>query len=223
MRANRKAAEAVCLKRMRELDASGINLQIYEDMFKNMTDDQFHTFMEGLISGSNPLNVTIPNYGKVKITVDNNKKMLDDLGYELYQHVYVTDPITGQEFLTPRKYMVMEANICRQVQTLDHKISVAKNNKSVDERTGQATGSSKSGQCSGPEFNVLKSRGLNNTIIELIKFRGGDNTSMRLLDNAIIKTGHGAMAAVPGQSERAPKTVQTMSAYLTGMMFVNNF
>lgn len=223
MKPNRSAAQAVCLKRMKELDPSNINAQVYEDMFKAMTDTQFHEFMQGLISGSNPLNIAVPNFGETKVTVENNIKMIEDMGFPLYQRIWVTDPLTGQEFLTPRKYMVVEANVCRQAQTLDHKISVAKDNKSIDERTGQPTGKSKSGKLSGPEFMMLKNRGLDKTIIELIKFRGGDLESMRYLDNEIIKTGVGSMANVPGQSVRAPKSVQTMSAYLTAMMFVNNF
>ena len=57
----------------------------------------------------------------------------------------------------------------------------------------------------------------------MMRFRGGDNASMRHLDNSIIRTGTGSMNAVPGARERMPKSVQTMSAILAGMMFENNF
>ena len=57
----------------------------------------------------------------------------------------------------------------------------------------------------------------------MMRFRGGDNANMRHLDNSIVRTRTGSMNAVPGARERMPKSVQTMSAILAGMMFENNF
>lgn len=223
MKPNRAKAQGLCIQRMKEWDASGQNAAYYEEMFQKMNDQEFDNFMQQLISGKNPLSGVVPNFSKVKVGVEHNIKMGESMGYEMYKRIWVEDPITGRRFLTPLRHLVYEVNVCRQTQTLDHKISVAKDNTHVDERTGQPTGDSRSAQCSGPELMMLKSRGLNKTIIELMKFRGGDNISMRHLDNSIIKEGSGSMASVPGQAERMPKSVQTLSAFLNGMLFVNNF
>lgn len=223
MKPNRAKAQSICIQRMKEWDKSGQNAAYYEEVFQKMSDAEFDHFMQKLITGENPLSGVVPNYGTVKVTVMNNVKMAESMGYEMYKRIWVEDPLTGRRFLTPGKHLVYETNVCRQVQTLDHKISVPKDNKSVDERTGQPTGDSRAAQCSGPELMMLKSRGLNKTIIEMMKFRGGDNVSMRYLDQSIIKQGVGKMAAVPGQAERMPKSVQTLSAYLNGMMFSNNY
>lgn len=223
MAVNREKAKSGLIANMKRWDASGINAKFYEDLFKDMDDAAFDNFMDKMISGRVPLSGTIPNYSDVEVAVRHNVKIASEMGHEMYQRIWVKDPWTGQLFLSPRKHLVYETNVCRQCQTLDHKISVPKDNTQIDERTGQPTGDSKSAGFSGPEFMMLKSRGLNKTIIELIKFRGGDLQSMRYVDDMIIKSGNGSMAATPGQAERMPKSVQTMSALLNGMLFTNNF
>lgn len=223
MNAKRVAVQDRIIKRMSQWDPSGINAKQYADIFATMSDADFSNFMQKMISGENPLSGTKPNFSSVKAGVQHNVKLASEMGYEMYKRIWVEDPITGKRFLTPLKHLVYEVNVCRQTQTLDHKISVAKDNTHVDERTGQPTGDSRSAQCSGPELMMLKSRGLTSSITEMMKFRGGDNVSMRHLDNSIIRTGTGSMNAVPGARERMPKSVQTMSAILAGMMFENNF
>lgn len=223
MNAKRVAVQDRIIKRMEQWDPSGINAKQYADIFATMSDVEFTNFMQKMISGENPLSGTKPNFSSVKAGVQHNVKLAAEMGYEMYKRIWVEDPLTGKRFLTPLKHLVYEVNVCRQTQTLDHKISVAKDNTHVDERTGQPTGDSRSAQCSGPELMMLKSRGLTSSITEMMKFRGGDNVSMRHLDDEIVKTGAASMAGVPGQSERSAKSVRTLSSILTAMMFTNNF
>jgi hypothetical protein len=219
----RATVEGICLKRLKEWDASGINAKYYEDLFKGMSDSDFDNFMQKMITGDNPLSGIIPNFSSVKVGVSHNVAMAASMGYQCYQRIWVTDPVTGTRYLTTNSHLVYETNVCRQIQLHDKKISVPDNNTEIDARTGQPANASRAARCSGPELMMIKARGLNNTIIEMMKFRGGDLVSMRYLDDQIIKTGHGSMAGTPGQSERMPKSVQTMSAILNAMMFTNNF
>ena len=223
MKPNIPRVKSICIQRMKEWDKSGQNAKFYEDLFKDMSDEAFTEFMNGLKSGKNPLFGTIPNYSKIKVAVEHNVEMAASMGYEMYKRIWVTDPVTGVEYLTTNSHLVYETNVCRQIQILDHKLSVSNDNNSVDARTGQPADESRSARCSGPELMMLKSRGLNNTVIEMIKFRGGDNISMRHLDDEIVKTGAASMAGVPGQAERSAKSVRTLSSILTAMMFTNNF
>lgn len=223
MEPNRAKAKSICIQRMKEWDSSGENAKYYEALFNQMNNHEFDVFMQKLITGENPLSGVIPNFSDVAVTVENNIKMAASMGYEMYKRIWINDPMTGRRYLSPLNHLVYETNVCRQCQTLDHKISTATDNSQVDERTGQPTGDSKAAQTSGPEMMQLRARGLNKTIVELMKFRGGDNISMRYLDNSIIKTGHASMDSIPGQAERMPKSVQSMSALLNGMMFENNF
>lgn len=223
MKTNRAAAQGRILKRMKELDPSGKQFEYYQNILPKMSDSEFDRFMFGLKSGSNPLTAVIPNFTDVQITVDNNIKLAASMGYDFYQRIWITDPATGRRYLTPGKHLVCDSNVCKQVQTVDHKISVAKNNDKIDNLTGQPTGESNSARCSGPEMMILSSQGFTSPLVELLKFRGGDNTSRRIAENQIIKTGSAKMAAVPGADLRTAKSVKTMSIILNGMMLTNNF
>lgn len=221
---NRAAATGAILKRMKELDSTGRHYEFYNETLPKMTNEEFKTFMEGLVSGQNPLFVNIPNYDdETGITVDNNIAMAKTMGYEFYQRIWVTDPISGVEYLTPLKHLVYDSTVARQTQTIDDKISVPKNNKSVDNTTGQPSGDSRAAQCSGPEYMILNSVGLNEPIVELMKFRGGDEVSRRYVENMIIKTGSASMNATPGAGQRTTRSVKTLSTILNGMGFANNF
>lgn len=219
----RALIQGECIRLMKQFDPSGHNAKYWEELLVAMSNADFERFMEGMISGTNPLYGLDPNFFDTKITTENNIKVARDLGYELYQRVWVTDPVTGREFLTPRKHLVYPMVVCRQVQTLDHKISVPKDNSKMDNLTGQPAGNSRAAQCSGPELMVLKSKGYNSTLVEMLKFRGGDTPSMRTMDNTIIKEGSVSMNTVPGAKERSNKSIRTLSILLNGMMFSNTF
>lgn len=221
---NRASATGILLKRMKEMDTTGRHYEFYNEVLPKMSNDEFKRFIEGLVSGKNPLTINIPNYDEeTGITVDNNIAMAKGMGYEFYQRIWVTDPITGVEYLTPLKHLVYDATVARQTQTIDDKISVAKNNKSIDNTTGQPAGDSRAAQCSGPEVMILNSVGLDEPLLELMKFRGGDNVSRRYTENLIIKTGQASMYATPGASLRPTRSVKTLSIILNGMGFTNNF
>lgn len=215
--------QAECNRLMKKLDPSGANAKYWNDIFDKLDDKGFVRLMEGMINKTNPLYGVLPNFSNTKITVKNNIALCKELGYDLYTRVWAIDPITGQEFLTPRKYLIYPVPVSRQIQLLDDKISVPKNNKKINPMTGQATGDSRSARCTGPEMSILNSKGYKSTIHEMMKFRGGDNESMRLMDNTIIKEGAVHMNAVPGAVDRQPKSVRTLSILLTGMCFANNF
>lgn len=221
---NRTAATAELLKLMKELDKTGKHFEFYNEVLPKKTDEEFKLFIEGIVSGQNPLFVNIPNYDKeTGISVDNNIAMAKGLGYEFYQRIWVTDPISGVEYLTPLKHLVYDSPVCRQTQTIEDKISVPKNNKSIDNTTGQPAGDSRSAQFSGPEVMIFNSIGLDEPLLELMKFRGGDNPSRRYTENMIIKTGSASMYATPGASLRPTRSVKTLSIILNGMGFANNF
>lgn len=221
---NYAQTKAECVKLMGELDKSGKNAAFYQEMFDSMSNADFDRFMHGLISGENPLSITIPNYDdSVDVTVDNNIALAEKLGRKMFQRIWITDPRNGDVYLTERKHLVYETNVCRQTQTLDHKISTAKDNSEIDELTGQVRGRSKASGFSGPEFMITNSQGLDSVIAEFIKFRGGDLVSNRMMNNQLVKEGRVSMNEIPGASQRSRRSVQTLSAILNGMLFTNNF
>ena len=121
MKPNIVRPKSICIQRMKEWDQSGQNAKIYEDLFKDMSETEFYKFMDGLITGKNPLFGTIPNFSSVKVGVDHNVILCASMGYEMYKRIWVTDPVTGVEYLTTNSHLVYETNVCRQIQIQDHK------------------------------------------------------------------------------------------------------
>lgn len=221
---NRAAAQAAVLRRMKEMDPSGRHFKHYNELFTKMNNQEFDDYMKALVEGKVKLVAYILNYdSESQITTDNNIKIAKDMGYEFFQRIWITDPVTGVRYLTPRKHMVYETNVCRQIQTLDHKISVPEKNNKIDELTGQVRADSRSSQISGPEMMVMNSQGLTSAIVELMKFRGGDVISNRHLNHQLETTGEVSMNSIPVAHVETNRSVKTLSVILNGMMFENNF
>lgn len=219
---NRKAAEAVVLKWVGKIDPSGKNTKMYEDMFATMTDAQFDNWMTAIEQGKDYVSVIADNNTGSRITTDNNLKVAKEMGVHLFQRLWLTDSVTGVKYLTPVRYLVLDLPVRRQIQTLVNKVSIPEDNKHIDELTNQPTGPSKGSAISFPELQVLYAQGLDASIQELVKFRGGDEKGMAAMDKSIIETGGVSLEALRQLGTRA-KATETLSVLLKGMHFDNNY
>jgi hypothetical protein len=217
---NRKAAEAVILKRVEQMAPGGPTTQIYRDMFARMDDQAFDAFMTKLKGGMR-LPILDPNLGTHKLTVENALKMAKDMGHDFYQRVWI-NPNDGKTpaFLTNKKYLVLDLPYRRQAQLLEKKVRIPKHNRSVDELTGQAAGESKGSKLSSPEIQVLAALDLPNTITEQIKVRGGDIKAFDASNNMVDKTGGFSMKAIEHLAGGVEST-KTLSTFLTAMHLSN--
>lgn len=222
MAKNRKAAQNVILKMVADLDPSGKNTAVYEDAFKRMNDAQFDNWMQAIEKNQDFVSLIVDNNNNNKVTIENNLKVAKKWGVKLFQRLWLTDPNTGMTYLTPLEYLVLHLPVRRQIQTLENKVSIPEDNKHVDEMTGQPTGPSKGSSISFPELQVLYGRGLDWSIQELIKFRGGDEKGMRELEKSVISSGGVSLEALKQLGTRNRSTV-TLSIFLKGMMLDNNF
>lgn len=222
MAKNRKAAQEVILRMVKDLDPSGKNTAVYEDAFKRMNDAQFDNWMQAIEKNQDFVSLIVDNNNNNKVTIENNLKVAKKWGVKLFQRLWLTDPNTGMTYLTPLEYLVLHLPVRRQIQTLENKVSIPEDNKHVDEMTGQPTGPSKGSSISFPELQVLYGRGLDWSIQELIKFRGGDEKGMRELEKSVISSGGVSLEALKQLGTRNRSTV-TLSIFLKGMMLDNNF
>lgn len=219
---NRKAAEAAILAFMDAIVPGGSNRKLYLEKFKNMSDEEFDQYIERLRSEKEYLSVTRSNLDKsAKITIRRNLAIAKSIGHEFFQRLWLTDPQTGRVYLTPLKYLVVHLPFRRQVQILVKKISIPKDNRHIDEMSGQATGDSKGAKLSMPELRVLYARGLSETIKELFSYRGGDSKKFNAMNRMIIETGGVKMQGLDGLPTRA-KSIDTLSILLKGMHLDNN-
>lgn len=218
---NRKEAESFILKYIKKLDSTGFNEEVYREQFKSMSDTDFEKLMLSIKNEDFILPIFAPNQSRVKLTTENAIKVARELGHEFFERLRLTDPSTGETYLTPIKYLVIELPIRRQAQLLSKKIKIPENNKTIDSLTDQATGPSKGASLSFPELQVLVGKEMNKTIEELIKVRGGDSKAYYQFTQSVMKTGSGSLENVSKLESRV-KSVETLSAILKGMHLDNN-
>lgn len=215
---NRKKVEAFIVKAVEEILPKGGNKAYYTERFEAMSDKAFDTFMRYLRDGGR-LHITVPNAIGEGLQIERNLALLDKYKRKVFHHIELSDG-EGNRYLTPIPYMVIDIPLRRQEQSLTKKISVAEDNKRIDDLTGQATGASKGSRISFPQVQMLYAQGAEQSIREFIKFRGGDEEAYRLMEQMIAETGEVDMDAIPDTGE--VRSISTLRTFLKGMHLNNN-
>ncbi|MNQ14383.1 hypothetical protein D3C85_273320 [compost metagenome] len=210
---NRKAATDMILKYIEKILPGSPNTAFYAKRLAEMSDGEFDKFMRNLEDGTEILTIKTPNLSKQKLDLQRNLAIAKELGHDFFQYLILTDPTTGEVYKTPVKYLVIDVPLRRQVQLLQSKATIPENNKHIDELSGQSTGPSKGSKISFPELQVLFAQGLDATITELIKFRGGDAKAFNAMNRAIIENG-GVSIEYLAQFNTKVKSVTTLSTLL---------
>lgn len=192
-----------------------------ESMIGDLSDSEFDKYMADLRDEKEYLPYILPTMGTIKLSSDKNIKIAKKLGIQLFHRLWLTDNTTGTTYLTPETYLVIDVPFRRQQQHLKKKISIPDSNKRVDELTGQVTGSSKGSSLSAPEMQALYSQGMNESIRELFKFRGGDEVNHRNLMRNIINHGDASMNNADDGVSR-PKSTTTVGILLKSGHIANN-
>lgn len=215
--ANRQAAQALIIENIGKLTGP-INVALYEKKFSAMSDEDFDIFMKDLKSKKQRLCVIDPNFGKERLSTKKCIEVAKGLGKSLFQQVWVNAEAGKPAYLTPNTYMITMMPLRRQAQLLSKKVSIPEDNNSVDDFTGQPTGKSKGSKISYPETQVLASFGLNQTITELLKYRGGDERGFAAMNTMIDRTGSVNLKSIEPYASGV-KSTQTMKSMLTAMHF----
>lgn len=198
------------------------NDKFYRDYLEGLSNAQFEQLVSAIESDEVILPLFAPNLGKAKLNIERNLSLGKKWGHEFFQQLWLTDPQDpSTTYLTPKKYLIIDLPMRRQAQTLSKKMSVPMDDTHMDDLTGQVTGDSKGSSVSFPELQMLYAHGLESTIVELIKVRGGDNEAYRQFDKAIVDTGAATLSEVTGGNTRV-KSVKTLSALLKGAHLGNN-
>lgn len=218
--ANREAATQEIVKWVEEILPGGGNKEMYEEMLGRLSNAQFAEYMGKLESGDETLSLVAPNLMKKRLSVDRNLKIAKKLGHNFFQRLWLTDPHTDTTYLTPIPYLVVDLPLRRQAQLLTKKVSIPESSDRADVLTGQATGPSKGASLSFPELQVLHAQGLDRTIEELIKYRGGDEDAYRAMNKELQNTGTVSLDAVKTNSR--VKSTETLSTFFKAAHIQNN-
>ena len=212
----RKQTEEFILNHIKKIVTGNENYDLYKNMFKSMSDKEFHQFMVDLRDGKNILSVIIPNGGNININVRNNIKLAKSLGYEFYQHLITKGDRKVPDYKTPNKYLVCKLPIRRAAQLLSKKISVPSSDKKIDMLTGQVTGESRASKLTMPEAQILSGMGMHDTVKELMVTRGGNLTQQRVANNMLYKTGRTSLKELDEYGGEVEST-KTLAAYFSAM------
>lgn len=190
-----------------------------------MSDEEFDEYIRALakptteegIATQEILPFYSPNLKDPRITMPNLLKVADMIGFEFFEQLWLTDPQTGRVFLTPQKYLVIDMTVRRQAQMLTKKSSIPENSRHVDEMSGQVTGKSKGSKISFPELQAQLAQGLEHTLIEEIKVRGGDRAAQVEFDRQLIEHGEASIVDVTAGGGVTTST-STVGKLFRGMM-----
>lgn len=168
------------------------------------------------------ITLIVPNLDKTnRLNITRNLALAKKMGHSFFEQVWLTNPTTGKTILTNRPYLSVLLPIRRQSQTLDAKMGMPDNDQQVDDLTGQVTGNSKESSISYPEIQMLDAQGLEKTILELVKPRGGDEEAWRLMKHELIERGEFSQEMLDQLDSRA-KVNEAFSHILNGMHIRNN-
>jgi hypothetical protein len=184
----------------------GGNRKLYEEYFATLNDEQFDDFMKKLKTKERKLFIVAPNFQKNRLSTERNIKIGKKLGHSFFERLWIESKGDTPTYLTPIPYMVVDMPVCRQAQVRVKKISIPEDNKSVDDFTGQPTGKSKGSKISYPELGIMAAMGLDNSITELIKYRGGDMGGFNAMNQSISRTGSVSLNAISPYSTGVEST-----------------
>lgn len=217
----RQAVQDYLKKAMAQVLQGNQNPAIYEDYFSRLDDAQFDALMTRMEEDDESFPFYHPNFSGKNIDLEHLIGILKQEGGALMEQINMVDFDTGMKFLTPVEYPILRLPLRIQQQKLPKKISVPKDNKHVDDLTGQPTTESKGSAISYPEIQILYAMGLNKTMIELLKVRGGDERAFRDYNNEIIANGGVNITSIASQKSKV-KSGMTVGAILNAMMLSNN-
>ena len=213
----RKEVEQLILDYIKKIVTGEENVNLYKDLFKSMSDKQFDEFMVKLKNKEINLSIIVPNgNSKIKISLENNYKIAKQMGFSFFQQLTFGPDGNLPGYKTPNKHMVIKMPVKRAAQLLSKKISIPKDNKSIDNLTGQVSNDSRSSKISNPELQVLLGMGLEKSLKELMKYRGGDQGAQRAMTGLLYRDGVVSQNELEKYSTGVTST-KTLKSYLQAM------
>lgn len=225
MTPKRKAVQDYILKYVGAIVSGNENVKLYEDLFSRMTDEEFDTFMQRMKKGEVHVSVVVPNDGKVRVSVENNFKVANQLGHKFFQRVKVTNHPDYPDHLLPVESLTMVLPIRRAQQLLAKKISIPEHNMSIDNLTGQVAGKSRSSKLTYPEQQMLLAMDMKDTATEMVRVRGGDVRAQQMYQNELMKNGEASQQMIMEvsnmMSDGGVKSTKTLKQYFQAMHIKN--
>ncbi len=220
MSKNRNAFISTILEGIEAIIPNSPNTEMYKAMFEKMSDEELDKYVNDLKSRKKRISIIVPNGVSYRLDTERNLKLAKKWGHQFYERIYMDPGFGAPRYLTPKKYLVVMLPLKRQAQHLVKKISIPEDNRTIDDLSGQPTGPSKGSKISYPEVQILTALNLDNSMLELLKFRGGDIRGFDALNTQINRTGGVSLKSIERLGTKV-KSSLTLSTLLTGMHLDN--
>lgn len=220
MAKNRKKAEEFLLKVVKDGDPTGRSLTLVKEQLSKMDDKRFGEFIERIRSKKEFIPLIVDNHTERALNTEQALDLCEKYNIQIFQRFWYLHPVVGVKVLSNNKVPFIHMMIRRQIETLMNKMSVSEDNATVDTLTGQPiNGASATTQ---PESLVYLEKGLDASLVEKLKYRGGDVEGGRLFDQSLIETGKVSTTQLYEQHNTTTRGVQTADIYLTSAHYETN-
>ncbi len=195
------------------------NVERMKAFLEKMTVQEFDQYIQYLKSGDTQIFMYAPNV-KTTLKQSNILNAAKKLGVLIQERIWIHDSVTGKDYLTPNEYVILQLPIRRVSQFLLHKMAVTESDKKIDVLSGQVTGDDRASSLTQVEIQALFARDLKNTLIELVKIRGGDINAYADFKQQISESGEISLSAL--DTSTTARSVVIASVLLKSMMIDNN-
>lgn len=204
----------------REGQLAGDNCRRWQSILSGMDDKAFVKFIDHLRKKEYQLNVVMPNMKKTP-RIPNLLKAAKMVGLKTSHRLWLPDRTRpGKKFLTNEKYLVLEIPIRRAQQEWDKKLQVPERDNHIDALTGQVIMGDKACHLSAPEIQSLSARGLEKTLQELIRVRGGDVSAYGDFNRQLQEAGEARLDSLDPRTRARASVISHV--LLQSMMIENN-
>lgn len=221
MSASRKAAFInFILSNLEAIAPGNSDTPRYKAYLEKMSDKEMKEYAKSLQSGEKYLTLTVPNAGKTKLSLERNFALAEKLGVKFFQKLWIEGKGDLPTYQTPIEYLVLMLPVRLASQRVAKKMSIPKTQRVINPLTGQPTGDSKGAGISLPELRVASALGLENSMVEMIKYRGGDLRGNAALNASLMRTGQASQETLKHYASGVEST-KTLKTYLTSAHLKN--
>lgn len=218
MNEKRKKAQDFILKHISAVDPSGKNTERYKKKFAAMSDKEFDDYMWALREKNEVIYFYAANMVDT-IKIPDLIAAAKGLGIKLFERIRMWDEPTQSYYLTPHEYFIIKIPVRRMSQFVDHKLSVGEGDKKIDLLSGQVVKPDKGNSLSQVEIQALYARGLEHTIKEMIKFRGGDVVAFAEYKRELEETG---TTTIDKETGSVVRSAVILDVLMSGMHIESN-
>lgn len=212
MAKDRKAVTAYILQNLDAILPGNSDTPRYKAYLEGLSDKAFAEYMDDLRTKKKFLTLTVPPGGKM-LSIERNLALAKKLGLQLFNRLWIGGTDDTPTHLTPIEFLTVMLPVRIAAQRIKKKMSIPKTQRVVNALTGQPTGDSKGAGISHPELRVCAAMGLDDPMIELMKYRGGDARGRAALTASLIRTGQASQEVLKNFASGVESTA-TLRSYL---------